>query len=91
MTNTATVQAIYEAFGKGDVPAILEQLAEDVAWEHWLGGNSAADAGIAYLTPRSGRDGVAQFFAALHGLEFHGFEPHAFLADDRYGRGADPA
>jgi ketosteroid isomerase-like protein len=28
-----TVQGIYQAFGSGDVPAILERLAEDVAWE----------------------------------------------------------
>ena len=32
MSNIATVQGIYEAFGKGDVPAILAVLADDVAW-----------------------------------------------------------
>jgi len=30
-----TVQRIYEAFGAGDVPAILELLADDVEWEQW--------------------------------------------------------
>jgi uncharacterized protein len=30
--NLATVKGIYEAFGKGDVEAILDQLADDVDW-----------------------------------------------------------
>src|SRR4051794_29899804 len=30
MSNLATVEGIYEAFGKGDVPAILDVLADDV-------------------------------------------------------------
>jgi hypothetical protein len=30
--NIATVHGIYEAFGKGDVPAILDQLTDDVDW-----------------------------------------------------------
>jgi ketosteroid isomerase-like protein len=41
----ATVQGIYEAFGKGDVPAILEVLADDVEWEAWEN-NSAVEAGV---------------------------------------------
>ena len=31
MDNVKTVQLIYEAFGRGDVPRILEQLSDDVA------------------------------------------------------------
>ena len=30
-----TVAGIYEAFGRGDIPAILATLADDVAWEVW--------------------------------------------------------
>jgi ketosteroid isomerase-like protein len=29
----ATVQEIYEAFGRGDVPAILDRLTDDIAWD----------------------------------------------------------
>jgi len=29
------VQNIYAAFGRGDVNAILDCLADDVAWESW--------------------------------------------------------
>ena len=42
MSNLATVQAIYAAFGRGDVPAILSHLTDGVAWEHGEGGNTAA-------------------------------------------------
>ena len=33
MSNLATVQTIYDAFGTGDVLTILETLADDVEWE----------------------------------------------------------
>jgi ketosteroid isomerase-like protein len=56
-----TVQAIYEAFGRGDVPAILERLAPDVRWEEWED-NHAQRAGVAHLVQRNDRDGVAEFF-----------------------------
>ena len=45
MSNVATVQKIYEAFGKGDVPAILAVLADDVEWESWED-NSSVKAGV---------------------------------------------
>jgi ketosteroid isomerase-like protein len=79
MSHVATVQAIYEAFGRGDIPAILEKLSEDVAWDQWAGGSPAANAGIPYLVPHTGREDVGEFFAALGGLEFHAFEPTGFL------------
>lgn len=80
MDNLATVQSIYEAFGKGDLPAILSHLAADVEWERWEGGNSGADAGIPYLQPRTGPSDVAGFFEALSALQFHRFEPRALTA-----------
>jgi ketosteroid isomerase-like protein len=33
-TNIDTVKTIYENFQRGDVPAILARLHEDVEWEH---------------------------------------------------------
>ena len=33
MAQIETVQQIYQAFGRGDVPAILDHLADDVDWE----------------------------------------------------------
>jgi uncharacterized protein len=62
--NIETVQGIYAAFGRGDIPAILAALADDVEWEH-----DSVDHGIPWLTPRRGRASVGAFFASLAALE----------------------
>ncbi len=51
---------IYEAFGRQDVPAILEHIAEDVDWEYGY-----PDRGIPWLIPGRGRTHVAGFFQAM--------------------------
>jgi ketosteroid isomerase-like protein len=33
LSNTHTVQQIYEAFGRGDVPGILDKLDDSIEWE----------------------------------------------------------
>jgi uncharacterized protein len=71
-----TVQRIYQAFGQGDVTAVLEQLAEDVEWEY---GVNSTD--VPWLQPRRGRADVAHFFEALKALDLHNFQPTAFLED----------
>ena len=62
--NLITVQAIYEAFGKGDIPTILSHLADDVNWESWAD-NSAQKAGVPWLQSRKGKDGVLAFFQLI--------------------------
>jgi ketosteroid isomerase-like protein len=78
----ATVGTIYEAFGRGDVPAILGHLADDVAWDDWPD-NFAQRAGVAHLMPRRGRDGVAGFFGVLGGYTVLGFEVLDVIGDGR--------
>jgi uncharacterized protein len=78
MSNLATVRSIYEAFGKGDVPAILEQLAEDIEWESWAD-NSSVRAGVAWMTPRSGRQNVSQFFEVVGKFEIVDIQVLSFL------------
>ena len=81
MGNVETVQGIYEAFGRGDIPAIMERMSETVEWEQWDGVNAGQDAGVPWLARRSGKDGVAGFFQAIaDNLEFHAFEPRNLLA-----------
>ena len=63
-TNVEAVKSVYAAFGRGDVPAILALLSEDVAWEHWAD-SFAHRAGVPWLEPRTGRDGVAEFFGIV--------------------------
>lgn len=58
--NVGTVASIYEAFGRGDVAWILDQLDPDVTWEDGIRANA-----IPYLQPRRGKDQIPQFFADL--------------------------
>ncbi len=74
MSNLATVQGIYAAFGRGDVPAILEHLAEDVVWEY---GHNSTD--VPWLQPRRGRNAVVGFFEALGGVDFARLDATTFL------------
>ena len=69
-----TVQAIYEAFGRGDIPAILDRLSDDVDWEH-----DRPDHGLPLLKPRRGRASVAGFFEELARVSIERFEPRSFL------------
>jgi len=82
MSNVETVQEIYAAFGRADVPAIPGRLAGDVRWEHWPDGGGAQRHGVPWLAERAGRDDVAGFFASLAALDIHAFAPRAFLEGD---------
>lgn len=74
MSNVETVQQIYAAFGRGDVPAIVEHFAEDIVWEY---GVNSTD--IPWLQPLHGRAETVRFFEALGAVELRRFEPKAFL------------
>jgi len=77
MNRIDTVQQIYAAFGRGDVPAILQQLAEDVEWEYATGPNP-----IPWLQPLRGRDQVPKFFEALFSnVEITRFEVGKIFGD----------
>jgi ketosteroid isomerase-like protein len=74
-TNAEVVQETYEAVGRGDVPALLDLLTDDVEWT--FQGPSA----IPFAGTRTGREGVAEFFSLVGGnLEFERFEPREFVA-----------
>jgi ketosteroid isomerase-like protein/quercetin dioxygenase-like cupin family protein len=78
--HAATVAAIYEAFGRGDVDAILEHLADDVEWEVGV-----RDTGLDYLRERHGKEEVAGFFQAVAtNLVLTHFEPLAVCVDGDY-------
>ena len=79
MDNTNTVQEIYAAFGRGDVPAILAHLHENVAWEQW-DGNSAQKAGVPWLAAKSSPADVVGFFQVLGTMKFHGFDVLSLMA-----------
>ena len=57
--NTEHVAKIFEAFGRGDVAYILDQLADDVRFVSHL------DPTVPWAGEYSGKDNVARFFQAL--------------------------
>ncbi|MFZ1554521.1 MAG: nuclear transport factor 2 family protein [Anaerolineae bacterium] len=65
--NLATIGAIYEAFGKGDIPTILGHLADDVRWEEWAD-NTAQKAGVPWLQARHDKAGALEFFQVMGSL-----------------------
>jgi uncharacterized protein len=73
MKKVEVVGEIYAAFGRGDVPAILDRLHPEVEWEY--GGTDD----VPWLQPRRGRAGAGQFFESLRAIEIHKFEPKALL------------
>jgi ketosteroid isomerase-like protein len=77
--NLATVQAMYEAFARGAVPAILARLAEGVAWESWAD-NHAQRAGVPWLVPRRGPAEVREFFGVVGGFQMHEFRVLGLMA-----------
>src|SRR5580704_5970393 len=58
--NIKTIQGIYEAFGRGDVQAVLDCVSDDVDWAA-----EASSAGAPWYGVRHGKAGVASFFEAF--------------------------
>ena len=76
--NIKTVVAAYEAFGRGDVAAILDAVTDDVDWAAEAAGKTAPWHG-----QRAGKEGVAAFFSDLAtSIEISAFTPHSFAAGD---------
>jgi ketosteroid isomerase-like protein len=76
--NLKIVKGIYEAFGTGDVAAILEVVDDEVDWAAETTSDVAPWYGKA-----TDKDGVAGFFAAIGGaVDVLDFEPLSFAAND---------
>lgn len=74
----ATIQRIYEAFGRGDVGFILDQLTDDVDWASCPGSDIAP-----WHDVHRGKAEVPQFFKALGDtLEITEFTPLSFASNE---------
>ena len=72
--NVEKLQQMYAAFGRGDINTILENVTDDVTW-----GVDTAAAEVPTYGLRTGREGVADFFATLaQQVDFKSFEPKNF-------------
>jgi len=76
--NIKAVVAAYEAFGRGDVAAILDAVTDDVDWAAEAATPSAPWYGV-----RHGKDAVAQFFTDFgSAMEVEEFTPLTFAANE---------
>lgn len=74
--NKRVVQAIFEAFGRGDVPGVLSHLSEDVTWK------APGPEVVSYFGDRRGHAGATEFFVQLGtNVDFEYFEPGVFVAE----------
>lgn len=77
MNDSDRIRSLYAAFGRGDVPSILEHLDEQVLWSYPL-----ADV-LPWGGVRRGREGVLAFFRQLaEAADVLEFEPREFVAQD---------
>jgi uncharacterized protein len=76
--NIKTITAVYEAFGRGDVAAILDAVTDDVDWAA-----EAASSAAPWYGVRHGKDAVAAFFSDFGStMEVEEFTPVSFAAND---------
>ena len=77
MSNTDTIKKIYEAFGRGDVAFIVDQVADDVDWA------SEPDGSAPWHGVHKGKGEVPKFFEALGAnIEVTEFTQLAFTSND---------
>lgn len=75
--NIALIQTVFEAFGRGDIPAILNHVAEDADWRLETTATNIPYAGI-----RHGKQEVLGFFEGLGTTqEQHNLQISEFIAD----------
>ena len=74
--NRRVVQSLFGAFGRGDLPGVLELVAEDAAW------NAPGPSVVPFYGERRGKEGAAEFFSRLgSNVEFEMFEVGEFIAE----------
>jgi uncharacterized protein len=72
------VQRVYEAYGRGDVDAVLAEVTDDVEW-----GAEAASTSVPWYGAHDGKEGVARFFTEIGAnVDVTEFTPVSFAAND---------
>ena len=71
MDNVTVLKNLYGAFGRGDIPAVLEGLSADIRW-YQAEGNPYRPSGEAWV----GRDAVLNNLFMKLGTEWDGFAVH---------------
>jgi ketosteroid isomerase-like protein len=73
--NERVVQEMYAAFGRGDIPGVLDTLSDDIEWR------IAGPSELPYAGLHRGRDEVAKFFGTFgQASEFEMFEAQEYFS-----------
>ena len=73
--NVLTVQNDFAAFGKGDIPTIINSASEDVVWKHF-----GTPGVVPFAGTYTGREGVGRFFQTVgESCKFLVFEPQSYM------------
>ena len=84
-SNAKVIGDLYAAFGRGDLPAILDKLHDDVSWDaDWADNYAQRGDGLDFFRPRRGPAGAAEFFAVLSTYTFNDFQMKTIIAGDHY-------
>jgi uncharacterized protein len=76
--NIEVIKALYAAFGRGDVGAVLGSVSDDVDWA-----TDTTSTAAPWYGAREGKDGVGSFFEALgKTMDIEDFTPLVFAETD---------
>ena len=76
--NIKAIQAVYEAFGRGDVGFILDSVTDDVDWATDTSSRAAP-----WYGPHTGRAGVTDFFQSFGStMTVQQFEQVSFTSNE---------
>jgi ketosteroid isomerase-like protein len=77
-SNVAAVQRIYEAYGRGDVDAVLAEVSDDVDWAA-----EASSSSVPWYGRHRGKRDVVRFFEEIaSSVEITEFTPLSFASND---------
>jgi uncharacterized protein len=75
--NIETIKAVYAAFARGDVGAIVDVVTDDVEWA-----SDTSSDGASWYGVHKGKEGVGAFFEAFgNAMEVEDFTPLTYAAD----------
>ena len=76
--NIKTIQAVYEAFGRGGVGFVLDSVTDDVDWATDTSSRAAP-----WYGPHEGKSGVTDFFQAFGStMSVEQFDPVSFTSNE---------
>ncbi len=77
--NQKTIEAVYQAFGRGDVPFILSRVTDATHWDFSVTGSE-----VPWHAAVRSKSELPRFFQSMaEHLTFQAFEPARFLSDGR--------